>query len=79
MNKLVISRHLEIRDYQEIIRFDIRSNIEQENKWACLKVKRSNEMVPYDTIEVEKEGIMNDVSTLIDLLKDYLYQIQRDI
>ena len=77
MNKLLITRGAELEG-QEYIRFDIRSENLEDNRWACLKVKQSKEMTPYQSFEIEEEMIISSIGNVVDLLNAYLYEYQRD-
>ena len=78
MNKLLITRGADFCEYQEWIRFDIRSNNLNSNQWAALKVIASTEMTPYQSFEVSKDTSIEGLCSVIDLLNEYIRRIQKD-
>ena len=78
MTKLLITRGADMAPMQEYIRFDIRSNNVDENKWAALKVRASDEMIPFQCFEVEKDMLIEQLCSVIDLLKEYLGRVQKE-
>ena len=77
MNKLLITHGATLTG-DEWIRFDIRSEDLSQNRWASIKVEKSDEMIPFQCFEAEKDMLIGNLCAVIDLLKDYLEQIQKE-